>query len=505
MKMRSAVAVLLLEAAQACLLPHERDPTLPGGYLHRRQSDSDLDSYATEEYFEYVANYSLPVAANTTDRFEGGEVAPRGLGSQDPDTTFTEALNVIEIRSAIEALAKEFPEVQLFELPEKTHDGNTMFGAKVGNQTCDDAYRIFLMTGIHARERGGPDNLIYFIADLLWARREGTGLVYGNREYDNDDVNTALSTGIVFLPLVNPDGVAFDQQTNLCWRKNRNPDGPVDLNRNFDFLWNFTQHFAPGVDPASTDPDSEIFYGTAPFSEPETKNVKWVYDNHKLINWFMDIHSFADLVMHPWGDDTNQDDDPRQNFTNPAYDGKRGVINDTEEYQYESYIETTDWSRAENTARRVALAMTDGNGGRDVAFGQGASLYPTSGASDDYAYSRGLADRSLTLVRGFGVEFGVGNELMGEISCPFYPNETFFNMNIRSMGSGIMEFLLAAVEEGVGEPVTCEEGENGSGTGGNGTGDGTTEPSGVPTDGAVRGAASVWTVVCLCVVVALMM
>lgn len=60
--------------------------------------------------------------------------------------------------------------------------------------------------------------------------------------YTYNDLKIALAQGIVILPLVNPDGVTFDQATDSCWRKNRNPASSkpndpasigVDLNRNF--------------------------------------------------------------------------------------------------------------------------------------------------------------------------------------------------------------------------------------------------------------------------------
>lgn len=42
----------------------------------------------------------------------------------------------------------------------------------------------------------------------------GTGLTFGSQTYTNAQVKTALSAGIVFLPLINPDGVAYDQSSN---------------------------------------------------------------------------------------------------------------------------------------------------------------------------------------------------------------------------------------------------------------------------------------------------
>lgn len=129
----------------------------------------------------------------------------------------------------------------------------------------------YLNAAIHARERGGSDGLLYFIGDLLYANKNNVGLKYGSKTYTNAQVKTALSTGVVFVPLSNPDGVAYDQSSNSCWRKNRNPASStgsaasigVDLNRNFDFLWDFTKLFASSVrsSVASTSPTSETFHG----------------------------------------------------------------------------------------------------------------------------------------------------------------------------------------------------------------------------------------------------
>ncbi|MCI4060391.1 carboxypeptidase, partial [Bacillus cereus] len=59
--------------------------------------------------------------------------------------------------------------------------------------------------------------------------------------------------------------------SNTWWRKNRNPNHTnggnylgVDINRNFDFLWN------SGIG-TSDNPAVIIYKGTAPFSEPETR------------------------------------------------------------------------------------------------------------------------------------------------------------------------------------------------------------------------------------------
>jgi hypothetical protein len=43
------------------------------------------------------------------------------------------------------------------------------------------------------------------------------------------------------------------------------------------------------------------------------------------VQYYLDIHSYGELILYPWGDDNNQDIDPNQNFRNPAYHGLRGA------------------------------------------------------------------------------------------------------------------------------------------------------------------------------------
>jgi len=432
MKFSTYVALALAVYTHACLLPEERN----GEALDRSR-------------FHLEARQSSNTPIGTGDRFSGGTVAPRGLGSQS--TNFTTLLNVNEIVSGLKGLASKYSgSISTFNLPYKTHLNATVVGAQVGGTAgnCTSAYRVDLNGNIHARERGSADGILYFISDLLYANANNVGLTYGSKTYTNAQVKTALATGIVFIPLSNPDGVAYDQSTNSCWRKNRNPAGYVDLNRNFDFVWDLNK-FAASVrgSVASTSPSSEVYHGTAPFSEPETKNIKWVMDTYSRVRWFVDLHSYAGDVLYSWGSDDNQSTTPGMNFMNSSYDSVRGILGDS---SYREYTPT-----AENSANvAAAQAMRDGltaGGGRAYTAFQASDLYPTSGASDDYSYSRHFANTSTNLIHGYTVEFGFG----GTGSCPFYPSVTNFNANLRAVGAGFMELLLSATSLGLGDAVTC--------------------------------------------------
>jgi murein tripeptide amidase MpaA len=385
------------------------------------------------------------------DRFQGGKIAPRGLGTRKPDEyaaiQAAGILNADEVYTAMKGLEKEYG-VELFTPPHKTFEGNTVIGgvANKAEKKKKDKQYIYFTSGIHARERGGPDNLIYFISDLLYANEHRSGLTYGNVTYTNTQVKKALGAGIVFIPLTNPDGVRYDQANSNLWRKNRNPTSStpalpasvgVDLNRNFDFLWNYTNHFDPSVAPASNNPASQTYFGTAPFSEPETQNIAWVYDTFPNIRWFMDVHSAAGDILYSWGDDIDQSHDPSQNLFNSAYDGKRGIVSDT---LYAEFIDQQDWDNIRVQANRTAAAM-NAVGGREYVPQQAVGLYPTSGASDDWSFSRWHKDKSVNKVYGYTMEFGY--------STNFYPTSEEYVKNLLDTGSAFMEFILTADEIGL--------------------------------------------------------
>jgi hypothetical protein len=432
----------LITTSQACLLPHELEPrpddhsshgflSWTGKFLRRRQS-SHID-------------YGI----GTGDRFEGGTVPPRGLGIEDRQ--LESILNINEVNSALQALANSFDDVQVFEAPHKTFENRTVYGATVG----DGEPRVFIQGGLHARERGSSDNVIYAISDLLHARESGSGLTYGDKTFTNEQVNIALSTGAVILPLNNPDGVLYDGQTNTCWRKNRNttsstPGNPrtvgIDINRNFDFIWEYLRYFSPKANlgsAASDDPASEIFHGLSPASEAEARNTVWVEDSNPSLSWYIDVHSYGGDVLYGWGIDNMQTDDPPQNFGNSSYDGLRGVLgDDPPDAVYREYIKPDNLAAGIEVSARLAEAISTA-GNIEYVSRPSVSLYPTSGGSGDYTQSRYLFVDPDTHIKSLTLEFGQPSQ---SDACPFYPNAEEYHNSIRQVSAGLIELLLAEAE-----------------------------------------------------------
>ncbi|HEV8324329.1 MAG TPA: M14 family metallopeptidase [Myxococcota bacterium] len=327
-------------------------------------------------------------------------------------------LNVDEVESAL-TVATSAPFTgftQLITLPNQTWEGRTSHAMKIGNGSGASRPGVFLLGGAHAREWGSADILINFVEQLEQAYQGGTGLTFGTRTFSAADIKTIVDTlDIVVFPQANPDGRKYSMDVHAMWRKNRRTAAPnsntcpgVDVNRNYDFLWDFPTYFSSqsgvvnSTDPCDAgDPDNGTFIGPNAFSEPESKNAKWIFDNFSNLRFFMDLHSYGQDILYSWGDDQDQSSDPTMNFQNAAFNGARGVKNDA----YKEYIPADDLSKA------IAFAQEFHDGiqavrGTNYTVKSAYDLYPTAGTSDDYAYSRSFVDPSKSKILSYVLEWG---------------------------------------------------------------------------------------------------
>jgi hypothetical protein len=117
--------------------------------------------------------------------------------------------------------------------------------------------------------------------------------------YDHDaEIRRILdNVELWFVPVVNPDGYAYARKTDRAWRKNRAGHGEnavgVDINRNFDFMWNARGGF-------SRDPDSRFYMGPGPASEPETRALQDLA-GRMFFTAAIDVHSYGRRILFPWG------------------------------------------------------------------------------------------------------------------------------------------------------------------------------------------------------------
>ncbi|MCX5789513.1 MAG: M14 family metallopeptidase [Elusimicrobia bacterium] len=186
------------------------------------------------------------------------------------------------------------------------------------------------------------------------------------------EVRKLLDTrDIYFLPLLNPDGAEYDIETGQYrWqRKNMraNPDGStgVDLNRNFDSHWRESG--------TSTHPSDDTYGGPSAFSEPESRALKAFLDGHANIKTMISYHSYAELVLYPWGWGEEQiPGKPLLAFKAMAAKmaGWTGYTAEQSSDLYPASGDSCDWAWAEHGVYCFTIELT----------GSGGGFYPGSAA-----------------------------------------------------------------------------------------------------------------------------
>ncbi|MFF4158601.1 M14 family metallopeptidase [Streptomyces sp. NPDC001678] len=354
-------------------------------------------------------------------------------------------LNIAEVDSAAVNLSHAYPGLcELVELPETSIEGVACHALRMGVSSDGDRDCAVLIGGVHAREWGSCEILVDFAADLLEAYKSRSGLRYGRKSFTAAEVRTLLEDlNIVVFPLVNPDGRRYSQTVEPMWRKNRNPahapaghNGDcvgVDINRNYDFLFDAAKAFSPtaGVRVSSDPCDPQVYQGPYAFSEPETRNVRWLLEKKfPHTRWFVDVHSYSQDMLYAWGDDEDQSDDDSMTFRNPDYDGSRGLAGDT---GYREYIPKEDLDSATALARSFSGALHDVRG-TEYTPKSSFDLYPTCGTSDDYAFSRYFTDDKKEKILAYTIEWGT----------EFQPQWAEMEKIIKDVSAGLLQFCLSA-------------------------------------------------------------
>ncbi len=174
-----------------------------------------------------------------------------------------------------------------------THEGNTIYYVKISdNPETNEEEPELLYTGMHhAREPMSMMHLIYYMWYLL-------------ENYETDPMSQYIVDNfeLYFVPIVNPDGYLYNQQTNPngggMFRKNRrnNGDGTygVDINRNYPYMWGIDDYGSSG------NPDDETYRGPSEGSEPEVQAMmEFISNNEFLI--LNNHHTYSNLMLYPYG------------------------------------------------------------------------------------------------------------------------------------------------------------------------------------------------------------
>lgn len=165
---------------------------------------------------------------------------------------------------------------------------------------------LFINSAIHAREFTTAPLTLDFARTLLSGYGTDADITW---ILDHHEVHLMLHT--------NPDG-RKKAETGILWRKNTNQNycgstsnkRGADLNRNFTFGWN-------SANGSSGDQCNDTYRGPRPGSEPETQAiesyVRSIFPDRRgpgkndaapadTSGIHLDIHSYSELVLWPWGD-----------------------------------------------------------------------------------------------------------------------------------------------------------------------------------------------------------
>ena len=244
-----------------------------------------------------------------------------------PGPDYSDYRHLADYNAEMAELAEKNPSlVKLFEMKRPSLEGRTIYGLEIAADVkSEDGRPIFYMDGVHhARE---------------WPASEFTMLYahFLTEKFGKDAEITSLlkKTRVILVPIVNVDGFNYSRESvtsvnqpardateNLggvngfegYWRKNRrsltgvtvpgaqvNPDAyGVDNNRNYAYLWGDQQG---GSSNNIYDQDTR---GEAPFSEPESANVRDIIMSRNVTG-VISNHTYQASVLRAGGGDAPDD------------------------------------------------------------------------------------------------------------------------------------------------------------------------------------------------------
>ncbi|NYG54546.1 M14 family zinc carboxypeptidase [Nocardioides perillae] len=425
----------------------------------------DLTEHAGHDYVEVVVHSPLDLVALTAGGFTydveiedmllreaqnnranaeyAAEMAELGLRSALPSGR-TSYRTLADYNADMDELAKKRTLVKKFAMPRPSLDGRTIYGVEIGSDVRRPSTgrpTMVLMGAHHAREWPSAELAMEFATDLVQS--------YGK----NRRITRLLDRArVVVVPVVNVDGFELSRTDGAAVdlrevdnggtvtilgtpgqaykRKNcrivdgqDTPDGScrltlnsnggfglgTDLNRNYGGFWG-----GPGAAGTLPDPSSDrvaglpdpTYRGAAPFSEPETQNVRDLIAGRQ-VTMMISNHTFSNLVLRP-------------NGVNPTTIAPDGI--------------PVGNAPDEEGLKRLGKRMTDQNGYRNI---HGWELYDTTGTTEDWSYNA---------TGGYGYTFEIGPD---EFHPPFEQVVGFYRGTGKYAGKGNREAYLIALEHTV--------------------------------------------------------
>lgn len=202
-----------------------------------------------------------------------------------------------ELNDELRGIAQSHPDIVALSSYGRSAEGRALPLVKISDavRTDENEPEVLFTCAQHAREHLTVEMCLHIVQRLV----DG---------YGTDPAITGLvnSREVWVMPMVNPDGAEYDisNASFALWRKNRQPTPGstaigTDTNRNWGLEWGC-------CGGSSVNPLDETYRGTAPFSAPETAQVRdWVngrvVGGRQQITAHIDFHTYSELVLWPYG------------------------------------------------------------------------------------------------------------------------------------------------------------------------------------------------------------
>ena len=246
--------------------------------------------------------------------------------------------NYANVVSYLNTLAAAHPALATTDTVGLSLEGRTIPVIRItGPGDASNRPVVFINATQHAREWISTKVVMYIAENLL-------------NGYGSDTRVTSLldECEVFVVPIVNPDGFSYSWTNYRLWRKNRRGGYGVDLNRNWGWQWG-----GLGSDGFTS---SEVYRGTAPFSEPETEAVRNYVESDARVVAAIDFHSYGQLILWPWSYD----------YVDPPAD---------------------DLARYSQVGLQMRQEMLDA-GGAPYTAESSYLLYPAAGVASDWFYGQ---------------------------------------------------------------------------------------------------------------------
>lgn len=274
---------------------------------------------------------------------------PEGWQAPTDSTWFDDYHTYSDISSYVDTLVAVRPDLASRFSVGSSLQGREIFGIKITNPGgVADKPAVFLNGCQHAREWISPA-VCMFIADEL----------IRNEASDSEIASLLERVEIYIVPVSNPDGYEYTWTNDRLWRKNRRGNYGVDLNRNWSVGW--------GGEGSSGNQGSEVYRGTAPFSEPESAALSSYIESLGNVVTGIDIHSYSQLILEPWGYKQSAPPDAPEfsligdTMADEIFDvhGKRYQAGRTYTILYPASGVTLDWLYGELGAFGLSIELRD--------------------------------------------------------------------------------------------------------------------------------------------------